>query len=166
MGWLLRRVLALWVRFHVLPDEAPARLRSQSKPVCYVLEHRSITDFAVLQSACVRLRLPRPRKRLLADASDLRSFFYLTRPRGFWDERLDRRPPPALEQMVRFLRAKPELDVQLVPVAVYWGRAPQREASWFRLLLVEDWALTSRLRKFFQVLFNGRSTPIHIAEAF
>jgi glycerol-3-phosphate O-acyltransferase len=133
--------------------------------LCYVLEHRSITDFAVLQSACVRLKLPRPRKRLLAAAGDLRSFFYLSRPRGFWDERLDRRPPPALEQMVRLLRAQPELDVELVPVAVYWGRAPQREASWFRLLLVEDWALTSRLRKFLQVLFNGRNTLIEIDEA-
>jgi glycerol-3-phosphate O-acyltransferase len=30
--------------------------------------------------------------------------------------------------------------------------------------LVEEWALTSRLRKFFQVLFNGRNTLIEIAE--
>ena len=51
-----------------------------------------------------------------------------------------------------------------MPVAVYWGRAPQKEGSFFRLLLVEDWALTSRLRKFFQVLFNGRNTLIEIAE--
>ena len=51
-----------------------------------------------------------------------------------------------------------------MPVAVYWGRAPQKEASWFRLLLVEDWALTSRLRKFLQVLFNGRATLIEIDE--
>ena len=27
---------------------------------------------------------------------------------------------------------------------MYWGRAPQKEGSWFRLLLVEDWAITSR----------------------
>src|SRR5580704_2730848 len=100
MGWLLRRVLALWVRFNVLPEEVSARLRAHSVPVCYVLEHRSITDLAVLQSACVRLRLPRPRKRLLAAAHDLRSFFYLTRQRGFWNQRLDRRPPATLEQIV------------------------------------------------------------------
>ena len=67
--------------------------------------------------------------------------------------------------MIAALRAHPNLDVDLVPVAVYWGRAPQKEASWFRLLLVEDWALTSRLRKFFQVLFNGRETLIEIDDA-
>ena len=33
-----------------------------------------------------------------------------------------------------------------------------------RLLLVEDWALTSRLRKFLQVLFNGRDTLVEYDE--
>jgi glycerol-3-phosphate O-acyltransferase len=165
MAWLLRRVLALWVRFSVLPEDAAKRLHGRSSPICYVLERRSLTDLAVLQSACVRLKLPRPRKRLFRASKELRSFFYLSRPRGFWDERLDRRTPPALAQMVEMLHTHPDLDVDLVPAAVYWGRAPQREASWFRLLLVEDWALTSRLRRFFQVLFNGRNTLLQIDEA-
>jgi glycerol-3-phosphate O-acyltransferase len=165
MAWLLRRVLALWVRFTVRPEDAALRLLKQRNPVCYVLERRSVTDLAVLQSACVRLRLPRPRKRLASAVKDLRSSFYLSRPRGVWNERIDPRPPLALVQMVGLLRTHPELDIDLVPTAVYWGRAPQREASWFRLLLVEDWALTSRLRKFFQVLLNGRDTLVEIDEA-
>ena len=33
-----------------------------------------------------------------------------------------------------------------------------------RLLLVEDWVLTSRLRKFLQVLFNGRDTLVEFDE--
>ena len=40
----------------------------------------------------------------------------------------------------------------------------RRKRSWFRLLLVEDWALTSRARKFMQVLFNGRDTLIEFDE--
>ena len=162
MAWLLRRVLALWVRFSVLPEEVAARLQEPSTPVCYVLEHHSVTDLAVLQSACVRLKLPRPRKKLSRHAADLRSWFYLNRTRGFWDMRPDRRPPLPLQQLIELLRQHPGIDVALVPAAVYWGRAPQREASWFRLLLVEDWALTSRLRKCLQVLFNGRDTLLEI----
>ena len=165
MAWLLRRVLALWVRFSVLPEDAAQRLHERTRPLCYVIEQRSVTDIAVLQSACVRLKLPRPRKRLLANVKDLRSLIYLTRVRGFWDERLDRRPPAALQQLIELLRTQPQLDVDLVPATVFWGRAPQREASWVRLLLVEDWALTSRLRKFFQVLFNGRNTLVEIDDA-
>ncbi|HTX24617.1 MAG TPA: glycerol-3-phosphate 1-O-acyltransferase PlsB [Steroidobacteraceae bacterium] len=165
MAWLLRRILALWVRFTVRPEDVAPRLHGQRHPVCYVLERHSVTDLAVLQSACVRLKLPRPRKRLTSAAKDLRSFFYLGRPLGMWNERIDPRPPLALAEMVGLLRRDPELDIDLVPTAVYWGRAPQREASWLRLLLVENWALTSRLRKFFQVLLNGRNTLVEIDEA-
>src|SRR3954453_17761462 len=163
-SWLLRRLLALWVRYKVRPDEAVSHVRDRDKPVCYVLENSSVTDLAVLQDACVKLRLPRPQKRLLHGLKDLRSFFYLTRPRGFWDERLDRRAPPQLQQMIAAVAANPELDVELVPVAMYWGRAPQKEPSWFRLLLVEDWAITSTARKLMQVLFNGRNTLIEFNE--
>jgi glycerol-3-phosphate O-acyltransferase len=152
MNWLLR----LWVRFKVRPEDVVERLHARNNPVCYVIEQRSTVDLAVLQDACVRLKLPRPRKRLIEKSKDLRSFFYLSQPRGFWDERLDRRPPPQLGQMIEALRADPQLDIDLVPVAVYWSRAPQKERSWFRLLFVEDWALTSRARRFMQVLFNGR----------
>jgi glycerol-3-phosphate O-acyltransferase len=66
--------------------------------------------------------------------------------------------------MIAALTADPQMDIELVPVAVYWGRAPQKEGSWFRLLLVEDWALTTRARKFLQVLFNGRNTLIEFDE--
>ncbi|MBS0417340.1 MAG: glycerol-3-phosphate 1-O-acyltransferase PlsB [Proteobacteria bacterium] len=163
-SWLLRRLLALWVRFKVRPDEAVSRVRDRDKPVCYVLENRSVTDLAVLQDACVNLKLPRPQKRLLHELKDLRSCFYLSRPRGFWDERIDRRTPPQLQQMIAALAANPQLDVELVPVAMYWGRAPQKERSWFRLLLVEDWAITSTARKLMQVLFNGRNTLIEFDE--
>ncbi|HEY2037027.1 MAG TPA: glycerol-3-phosphate 1-O-acyltransferase PlsB, partial [Steroidobacteraceae bacterium] len=164
MNWLLHRVLAIWVRYRVLPEDITVRMQSRAAAICYVLERCSITDLAILQRACVRLKLPRPRKRLVGDAADLRSYFYLSRPRGFWDERLDRRPPPQLEQMVAALDADPNLDIELVPAAVYWGRAPQREASWIRLLLVENWALTSRARKFLQVLLNGRNTLVELEE--
>lgn len=164
-SWLLRRLLALWVRFKVRPEETVPELRERDKPVCYVLESRSVTDLAVLQSACVQLKLPRPQKRLLPQFGDLRSFFYLSQPRGFWDERIDRRPPPQLRQIIAALAANPALDVELVPVAVYWGRAPHKERSWFRLLFVEDWALTSRAQKLMQVLINGRATLIEFNEA-
>src|SRR5215813_6750129 len=104
MDWLLRRLLALWVRSK-LRTEAALAARDRDKPVCYVLESRSVTDLAVLQNACVRLKLPRPQKRLLPQAKDLRSFFYLSRPRGFWDERIDRRAPPQLQEMIAAVAA-------------------------------------------------------------
>ncbi len=164
MNWLLHRLLALWVRFKVVPEDAGARLRGRGHPVCYVLERRSAADLAVLQNVCARFKFPRPGKRLAGAGGTLHSYFYLSRLRGVWNERLDRRPPPQIAQLLRSLDADPDLEVDLVPVAVYWGRAPQREKSWFQLLLGENWALTTRLRKVLQVLFNGRDTRVEFEE--
>jgi len=164
MNWLLRRVLALWVRFKVLPENAAAQLRGRPRPLCYVLEQRSATDLAVLQQACASLRIPRPGRPLGGGTHELRSYFWLTQPRGLMGQRLDRRPPRQLAQMIAALRADPEADFELVPAAVYWGRAPQREASWLRLVLSEDFGVTSRARKFMQVLFNGRNTLLELDE--
>ncbi len=164
MNWFLHRVLALWVRCKILPEDVAARLRGRTHPVCYVLERRSAVDLAVLQNVCEQMHLLRPRRRRLGRRGELCSHFYLSRLRGFWNERLDRRPPPQIEQMLRALDADPQADIELVPVAVYWGRAPQREQSWFRLLLVENWAFTSRVRKFLQVLFNGRNALVEFEE--
>jgi glycerol-3-phosphate O-acyltransferase len=164
MTWLLRQLLALWVRFRVVPEHAAAQLTGRSHALCYVLERRSAADLAVLQQACAALGLPRPGRTLAGGTRELRSFFYLTRQRGLWGERQDRRPPPQLLQMIAALRADPAADFELVPAAVYWGRAPQKEASWLRLLFAEDWALASRARKFMQVLFNGRNVLIELDE--
>ena len=140
--------------------------RGRAAPVCYVLEQRSRVDLAVLQSVCVRERLPRPGRRLLAQrvAQSALLASRSTRTVGFWRTRLDRRPPELLLLLIEALRADPNLEVSLVPAAVYWGRAPQKERSLIRLLLSEDWVIGSRVRRFFSVLVNGRNTTVQLGE--
>jgi len=164
MNWLLRWVLSLWVRFKVLPEDVAVQLRARPRPLCYVLETRSGADLAVLQQACAALQIPRPNRPLGGGTHEQRSYLWLTQPRGLWGQRLDRRPPRQLAQMIAALRADPEADFELVPAAVYWGRAPQKEASWLRLLLSEDFGVTSRARRFLQVLLNGRDTLLELDE--
>jgi glycerol-3-phosphate O-acyltransferase len=165
MQGILRRVLALWVRATLRPEDAVARLAGRTVPICYVLERRSPSDLAVLQNVCLRERLPRPGRRLLArQLRNVRSWLALTQSVGLWRTRLDRRPPQLLLSLIDALRADPSLDVSLVPAAVYWGRAPSKERSLIRLLLSEDWVIGSRVRRFFTVLFNGRSTTVQLGE--
>ena len=59
MNGLLRRLLALWVRFKIRPENAAELVRGCAHPLCYLLEWRSVSDLAVLQAACERLQLPR-----------------------------------------------------------------------------------------------------------
>ncbi|MEZ5459846.1 MAG: 1-acyl-sn-glycerol-3-phosphate acyltransferase [Steroidobacteraceae bacterium] len=166
MNLLLRRLLAPWVRAGIHPEGWRERLAPQPQaPLCYVLERRSSADLAALQNLCAREGLPPPDGRLLGrGAAQVRAFLPLLRPRGFRDARVDRRPLPELIRLVDALRADASLDVRLVPVSVYWGRAPQKEGSWFRLLIAENWAFTSWLRKLLAVLVNGRFTLIEVGE--
>jgi glycerol-3-phosphate O-acyltransferase len=162
----LRWLLSLWVKPEVKPEAALAAIGAQqAAPVCYIFERRSAIDVAVLESICIRQGLPRPRGRIVGRGkNEVRAAIPLLQSRGFFDARIERRPPPELFRLAEVLRADPSLDVRLVPVAVYWGRAPEKEGSWLRLLLSENWALTGGFRKFLQVLFNGRFTLLEIGE--
>ncbi|MBU6377953.1 MAG: glycerol-3-phosphate 1-O-acyltransferase PlsB [Gammaproteobacteria bacterium] len=166
MSAVLRRVFALWVKPEVRPESAPGSIGAvQAAPVCYVLERRSAVDLAVLENLCLRHGLPRPSGRILGrEQTAVRATVPLLRARGLFDARIDRRPPPELVRLIEALERDPTLDARLVPVAVYWGRAPQKERSWWRLLFTENWVLGSGLRKLMQVLINGRFTMIEIGE--
>jgi len=165
MEALLARFLALWTRARLEPAEVGTRLRNSAVPVCYVLERRSAVDLAVLRNVCKQGHLPRPLRRLLtASPAAGRAAFALERPGGFWRARLDRRVPRQLLALIEALRLDPAADVALVPVAVYWGRAPQKERSLLRLLLSEDWVFGSRLRRAFTVLVNGRNVMVQAGE--
>jgi glycerol-3-phosphate O-acyltransferase len=165
MSWLLRRFFRLWVRAAVQPAEAPAALTAPHTPVCYVLERDSVADLAVLCNVTSKAGLPYPEKRSASlPVEERRSFFDVARRRRFWDATASRRPPPHLLALIEALRGDAVRDVLLVPTAVYWGRAPQKEGSWLRLLFAENWALTSRARKFFSVLINGRNVMVEMGE--
>jgi glycerol-3-phosphate O-acyltransferase len=148
--WSVRKILGLWVKFTIKPDDAAAVIASRPRPVCYVLERESHTDLAMLYSACAELRLPRPLRR-----------FELTRRARFWTRRGHLRAPRYLVQLVAAADANPEFDVDLVPVAIFWGRAPLKEVSLWRLLFSEDWVLMGRFRKLLNIIFNGRNTVVH-----
>src|SRR3982750_2093784 len=165
MGWLLRRFFRLWVRAAVQPADAPDALTAPRVPVCYVLERKSRADLAVLCNVTSRRALPYPEKRSgNLPIEERRSYFDVGRRHRFWDAMATRRPPPHLLALVESLRSDPARDVLLVPAAVYWGRAPHKEGSWLRLLFAENWALTSRARKFFAVLVNGRNVMVEMGE--
>ena len=161
------RLLLPWLRFSVRPEDITAQLAPAGGSICYVMERHSPLDEMLLQRACAQHGLPRPGRRLLPVGvpGKERSLLALSREVGFWKSRIDRRTPPVLKALLERLREDPAFDVTLVPVAVYWGRAPQRESqSWLRLLLAEDWALASRARRAMTVLFNGRNTVVQFGQ--
>ncbi len=163
--WSVRRVLGLWVRVSVKPEDAAASIAARPRPVCYVLERESRADLAALDMACARVRLPRPERRLLLGAQRAdRAYFELARRPGRFGMGKRGGAPRQLTQLVAAATAHSQIDIDLVPVAVFFGRAPDKEQSLWRLLFAEDWGLVGRFRKLLRVIFNGRNTLVHFGE--
>jgi glycerol-3-phosphate O-acyltransferase len=163
--WSVRKILGLWVRVTIKPEDAVAAIAARPRPVCYVLERESHTDFAVLNGVCAKHNLPRPTRRLMMGGKRAdRAYFELTRRPSLFSRRNAARAPRYLEQLIDAAAAHPQFDVDLVPVAIFWGRAPHKEISWWRLPFTEDWILVGRFRKILSVIFNGRNTLVYFGE--
>ena len=163
--WALRGVLRVFVRATVAPEDALVRLHGRARSLLYVLEERSVSDLLALEQACTDGKLRRPSKRLQLRGLRLpRSLVALERRAGALRRRADRRTPAELALAVAAAGEDPALELDIVPVAVYWGRAPQRERSWLRLILSENWALVGPFRRLLSIVFNGRSTLIRFGE--
>jgi glycerol-3-phosphate O-acyltransferase len=151
--WAVRKILGLWVKATIKPEDIAETLAARARPVCYVLEDESHADLAALENACARLNMPRPER-----------CFALVRQSPFLGSRSRSRAPRYLEQLVDAAAADSEFDVDLVPVSIFWGRAPEKEQSLWRLLFAENWVLVGRFRKMLNVLVNGRNTVVYFGE--
>ena len=153
---LVRRFVALWVRPSVLPDDVAAGL-TPGRPVAYALEKRSLVDIAVLEYVCRERGLPMPLAPLPEDGRLGVAVLFLERRAGFFGSRVDRRTPQALRDLAAAASTDLAFEADIVPVSLFWGRAPGRERSWFRLLVAEGWDIGGRFRKLLSLLVNGRN---------
>ena len=152
--WIVRKTLGIWVRASIKPDDAPTNIAARTRPVCYVLERESEADLGVLSNVCAQQGLPAPDN----------TCFAILHPARLFGRRNPERAPRILVQMIARTAAQPRFDVDLVPVTIFWGRAPGKETGLWRLLFADDWVLVGRFRKFLTVLVNGRNTLVHFGE--
>jgi len=161
---LLSRVVSLWVNPYVLPND-PDGLIDSNQPILYILEVGGIADRTALKIACNKHNLPSPGNPLnFGTASAKRSVDVLKKRRGA----LLRKQRMVRSQMLSmFVQAGVKADnaeLQIVPVSIYWGRAPEKESSFLRLWFTENWQFASRTRKLFTTLLHGRHTLVSFSK--
>jgi glycerol-3-phosphate O-acyltransferase len=164
---LVRRFVSFWVRPSILPDSLAERF-AKDRPVVYALEKRSIIDLAVLEYVCREKALPLPLVPVgprPAGGGLPVSVLFLERRAGFLRMRIDRRIPQMLRDLSALATADIEFDADMVPVSLFWGRAPDRERSWLRLLVAEGWDIGGRFRKVLSLLLNGRNLLVLFGDA-
>ena len=167
---LTGKLLEPWIRIRRDPAE-PTTLLKPGAPVCYVIERGGLSDGLILERACREAGLPTPMQPL-AGTRRRRSMFALS-PHGTWRfKRSRQRASQAfVSQVVHTLQDQGDSDVQIVPVSIYVGRAPSRDAGWFRVLFSENWVMVGHFRRLLAMLLTGRDTvvqfsaPISLREA-
>jgi glycerol-3-phosphate O-acyltransferase len=159
---LLGRLLAPWLRIKRDPAE-PLSLLAADAPVVYVIERQGLSDGLILERACREAGLPSPLLPV-SGTRRRRSMFALSQREGWLFGRdRQRAPREALKQLLLALETQPERDIQLLPVSIYVGRAPNRQSGWLRALLSENWVVVGRFRRLLAILLNGRDTIVHFS---
>ncbi len=161
---LLRRLLYLGIRTRVVPDRAEALAVDPAKPLCYVLEDRHLSSLLVLEEEAPRLGLPSALDPIGPAFPGVgRAVFSVILNRNPLSARQSE-PSPALANLTAALLSDPALDVQLVTVAVLWGRSPDSQDSLLKALFADAWASVGPLRQLLIILVHGRQTRVTFSD--
>ncbi|SNY59483.1 glycerol-3-phosphate acyltransferase [Arsukibacterium tuosuense] len=161
---LLKWPLRLLVKFKIVPDDAVTELALDvNRPVFYVCHTESASDLATLRRVCQKLELPDPLDPVSLDGQQLARTLFLVKPHSVVGGRPKTRALDQGQQLLQLHLTNPDLNAQLVPVAILWGRAPGKENS-IKWLLGEANA-PHWLAKILIVLVSGRHTLVRLSRA-
>ena len=163
--WVAGKVFSIWARPAIQPEVPAELLTDPDAEVCYVLEAGGLADVLALERACATHGLPSPTESFeYCGNREHKRFIVLRRMKGF----LFRRPRiTGSQRLKRLVEARDGggKDLLLIPVAIYWGRSPEKEGSVLKLLFSENWEAVGRTRKFFATLLHGRNTLLRFSQA-
>jgi len=159
---LLRAILHWWVKAKSLPSPFEDLDIDLQKPICYVIDSYSLSSLLILDKSCEELKLPRPLWPLpVLEGVEARAYLALRRKKGLIVRRTTPRShSETLKRMVEMICDGQEPDIQLVPVTVLIGRAPDKETGLAKIFFTESWEIGGRIRRFISSLINGRSTIV------
>lgn len=173
---LMGRLAEPWLGLNIEPG-SPAELIDE-RPVCYVLEDYGLSNALILEKACRETGLPSPLAPLPGDPlGRKRAYVALSRRNQTLTQLMSGslagvtgEPQPikkshseSLARLLQAHRTDPALDVQLVPVSIFVGRAPNQASGWFSVLFSENWAIVGRFRRLLAILLNGRDTIVRFS---
>lgn len=163
--FIARQFLALWTRANVQPHSPEELGLDPSSPVVYVFRDASLANLMIVDGEVRDLKLPSPRATLpLADKTLSRRHFHLYRRRALAGRERVSINPRRLVEIVNFIHEHPDCDVQLVPVSLFWGRAPDKENSLWKIMFSDNWSPPGVFKKFFIILTQGRQLFVQFSQ--
>lgn len=137
-------------KFSSIADE-PVNAGDNQRPIVYVMRSTSKADFSILQRAASEQQLPDPQQPLLINGKRFARVMFLEQAQSDSSEQAI----TEFHQLLAAHQADAELDIQLLPVGIFWGRKPGQEAN-AGSTMTGDLDNPGHWRKFWLVLFSGR----------
>ncbi len=166
INYIGRKLLYLWAKVDVVPTSIEQLKLDPDKPVIYVLESRAWSSLLVLEHECAELGLTSPLQRL--PTPELRNWHsvYTIAPRQPFKSWLQNQPKRSrmIRGILETLQENPGLDIQFVPVSIFWGRPVSKQKHAFTVLFAHSWEVAGRIRQFFRILIHGRDTLVQFSE--
>lgn len=168
-GWrtVYYTLLDLPLRLLVRSKAIPANPRQEAgldplRPMMYVLPYNSRADLLTLRAQCLRLGLPDPLIPLDIDGVLLPRYVFIhDGPRVFryFSEKLE--SVKLFHDYLDLHRNNPQLDVQMVPVSIMFGRSPGRDGQQHQP--APQLRLLNGFQKFIAVLWLGRDSFVRFS---
>ncbi|WKT00102.1 glycerol-3-phosphate 1-O-acyltransferase PlsB [Gallibacterium salpingitidis] len=160
---LLRFPLSLLVKSNSIPNDPIQELKLNiAEPLIYVLPYTSQTDLLIFQKNCLNLGLPDPLQLNEINGSKLPRYVFLDEGRRFFKSKTAKKETEQIfSQYLELHHNNPELNVQLIPVSVLWGRSPGYEdkSSLPKLRLLNG------IEKFATILWFGRDNFVRFSQS-
>ena len=168
LAWfqLMRSILHLWVRSTTLPSPFEELELDREKPICYVIDWYENTNLLILDKACEDQGLPRPLWPLPTAAGTApRSYLAMRRKKGLILRRTEvRSHSDSLQLLVENVCDGKVEDIQMVPVTILIGRAPDKETGLAKVFFTESWEIGGRVWRLLNSLINGRHTLVQFGD--
>ncbi|WP_435928180.1 glycerol-3-phosphate 1-O-acyltransferase PlsB [Dryocola sp. BD613] len=166
-GWpriyykLLNLPLSVLVKSKSIPADPQAELGlDTTRPIMYVLPYNSKADLLTLRAQCLAHDLPDPLEPLEIDGALLPRYVFIhSGPRVFTYYTPKEESVKLFHDYLDLHRSNPNLDVQMVPVSVMFGRSPGREKGEINPPL----RMLNGIQKFFAVSWLGRDSFVRFS---
>ncbi|MEZ8013055.1 MULTISPECIES: glycerol-3-phosphate 1-O-acyltransferase PlsB [Vibrio] len=127
---LMKLPLSLLVKSTSIPSNPVEDLNIDlSKPIVYALPFRSSVDILTLQKHALELGLPDPLSKLEINGKSLQRYVFISSRKTLLQDD-DYVPSSSIEvfsELLSLHAEDSELDVQVIPATVLWGRKPGKE---------------------------------------
>ena len=150
---LIQIPVKLFVKSKPIPTDPITELDLDiHRPILYVLPYNSQIDLMVVRSLCLKYDLPDPLLGIDINGNTIPAYIYIDKGPGiFASKKQKNKSIEILREYISAHQQNDELDVQMLPVSVMFGRKPDKEGKKMPSLQV-----LGATYKLYKILISGR----------